>query len=52
MNDTYSTALMQCRTLITLLVGSTGLVEQSTFAILEKITIVANDTQSRSFHKY
>ena len=32
--------------------NSTGLLESSTFTILEKITGVASDTQSRSLHKY
>ena len=48
----YSTALMQCRTHTTLFLNSTGLLEQSAFAILEKITRVANDTLSSSFYEY
>ena len=48
----YSTALMQRRTRMTLFLDSTGLLERSMFAILEKIAKVANDTQSRSFCKY
>ena len=48
----YITALMQCHTRMTLFLDSTGLLEQSTFAILEKIARVANKTQSRSFRKY
>ena len=43
---------MQRRTRMTLFLESTGLLERSTFAILEKITRVANDTQSRSFRDY
>ena len=46
----YSTALMQRRT--TLFLVFTGLLERSTFSILEKIARVANDTRSRSFHEY
>ena len=46
----YSTALMQRRTRTTL--DSTGLLERSTFAILEKIARVANDTLSSSFREY
>ena len=48
----YSTALMQRRTHTALFLDSTGLLERSTFAILEKIARVANDTRSRSFHEY
>ena len=48
----YSTALMQRRTRTTLFLASTGLLERSTFVILEKITRVANDTRSRSFREY
>ena len=48
----YSTALMQRRTRTALFVDSTGLLERSVFAILEKITRVANDTLSRSFCEY
>ena len=48
----YSTALMQRRTRTTLFLESTGLLERSTFAILEKIARVANDTRSRSFRDY
>ena len=43
---------MQRRTRTTLFLDSTGLLERSTFAILEKITRVANDTRSRLFHEY
>ena len=43
---------MQRRTRTTLFLDSTDLLEQSTFAILEKIARVANDTRSRSFHEY
>ena len=43
---------MQRRTRTTLFLDSTGLLERSTFAILEKIARVANDTQSRSFRDY
>ena len=50
--STYSTALMQRRTRTTLFLDSTGLLEQSAFAILEKIARVANDTLSRSFCEY
>ena len=48
----YSTALMQRLTRTTLFLDSTGLLEQSTFVILEKIARVANDTQSRLFCEY
>ena len=48
----YNTALMQRRTCTTLFLDSTGLLERSTFLILEKIARVANDTQSRSFCEY
>ena len=41
----YSTAVMQRRTRMTLFLDSTGLLERSTFAILEKIARIANDTQ-------
>ena len=40
---------MQLRTRMTLFLDSTGLLEQSTFAILEKIARVANGTRSRLF---
>ena len=43
---------MQCRTRTTLFLDSTGLLERSTFAILEKIARVANDTRSRLFREY
>ena len=43
---------MQRRTHTTLFITSTGLLERSTFAIVEKIARVANDTQSRSFQEY
>ena len=43
---------MQCHTRTTLFLDSIGLLEQSTFAILEKIARVANDTRSRSFREY
>ena len=43
---------MQCRTLTTLFLDSTGLLEQSTFAILEKIARVTNDTRLRWFREY
>ena len=43
---------MQCHTCMTLFLDSTGLLEQSTFAILEKIARVANDTRSGSFREY
>ena len=43
---------MQRRTRTTLFLESTGLLERSTFAILEKIATVANDTRSRSFRDY
>ena len=43
---------MQRRTRMTLFLESTGLLERSTFAILEKIARVANDTRSRSFRDY
>ena len=48
----YSSNLMQHHTHTTLFLESTGLLERSTFAVLEKIARVANDTRSRSFHKY
>ena len=48
----YSTALMQCHTRTTLFLDSNDLLERSTFAILEKIARVANDTRLRSFHEY
>ena len=48
----YSTALMQRRTRTTLFLESNDLLERSTFAILEKIARVANDTRSRSFCDY
>ena len=48
----YSTAVMQRRTRMTLFLDSTGLLEQPTFAIPEKIARVANDTRSRSFRDY
>ena len=48
----YSTTLMQCRTRTTLFLDSTGLLERSTFTILEKIARVANDTRSRWFREY
>ena len=48
----YNTALIQRRTCTTLFLDSTGLLERSTFAILEKIARVANDTRSRLFHEY
>ena len=48
----YSTALMQHCTRTTLFLDSTGLLERSTFVILEKIARVANDTQLRSFCEY
>ena len=35
-----------------LFLNSTGLLKWAMFAILEKITRVANDTQSRMFHEY
>ena len=47
----YSTALMQRRTRTTPFLNSTGLLEWSTFTILEKIARVANDTRSRSFRE-
>ena len=40
---------MQRRTRTTLFLDSTGLLERSTFAILEKITRVANDTRSSEY---
>ena len=43
---------MQRRTRTTLFLDSTGLLERSTFLILEKIARVANDTRSRSFRDY
>ena len=43
---------MQRRTRTTLFLESTGLLERSTFAILEKIARVANDTRSRSVRDY
>ena len=43
---------MQHRTRTTLFLESTGLLERSTFAILEKIARVVNDTRSRSFRDY
>ena len=43
---------MQHRTRTTLFLDSTGLLERSTFLILEKIARVANDTRSRSFREY
>ena len=43
---------MQRRTHATLFLDSTGLLERSTFAILDKIARVANDTWSRLFCKY
>ena len=43
---------MQRCTRMTLFLDSTGLLEQSMFAILEKITRVANDTRSRLFREY
>ena len=43
---------MQRHTRTTLFLDSADLLERSTFAILEKIAIVANDTQSRSFREY
>ena len=43
---------MQRRTRTTLFLDSTGLLERSTFAILEKIARVANDTRSRAFREY
>ena len=43
---------MQRRTRTTLFLDSTGLLERSTFVILEKIARVANNTRSRSFHEY
>ena len=43
---------MQRRTRTTLSLDSTGLLERSSFAILEKIARVANDTLSRSFCEY
>ena len=43
---------MQRRTLTTLFFDSTDLLEWSTFAILEKIARVANDTWSWSFREY
>ena len=43
---------MQRRTRMTLFLDSTGLLKQSTFAILEKIARVANDTLLRSFREY
>ena len=48
----YSTALMQCHTRTTFFLDSTGLLERSTFVILEKIARVANNSWSRSFHEY
>ena len=45
----YSTTLVQCRTRTTLFPNSTGLLERSTFMIVEKIARVANDTRSRLF---
>ena len=51
-SQTYSTALMQRRTRTILFLDSTGLLERSTFAILEKIAKVANDTRLRSFREY
>ena len=47
----YSTALIQRHIRITLSLESTGLLEQSMFVILEKITRVANDTRSGSFYE-
>ena len=43
---------MQRRTRTTLFLESTGLLERSTFEILEKIARVASNTRSRSFHDY
>ena len=43
---------MQRRTRTTLFLDSTGLLERSTFAILEKVARVANDTRSRLFREY
>ena len=43
---------MQRRSCTTLFLNCTDLLERSTFAILEKIARVANDTRSRLFHEY
>ena len=43
---------MQRRTCTTLFLDSTGLLERSTFVILEKIARVANNTRSRSLREY
>ena len=43
---------MQHHTRTTLFLNSTGLLERSTFAILEKIARVANDIRLRLFHEY
>ena len=43
---------MQRRTRTALFLNSTGLLEQSTLAILEKIARVPNDTRSRLFQQY
>ena len=43
---------MQHCTITILFLDSTGLLKQSSFAILKKIGRVANDTQWRLFHKY
>ena len=50
--NTVHTALMQHCTHTTLFLDSTGLLKRSMFAILKKIARVANNTQSKSFHKY
>ena len=43
---------MQHHTCTILFLDSIGLLERSTFAIVEKITGVVNDAQSKSFHEY